>query len=170
MFLENIWSDSNPDLFKESIAGYLAFLELNRERIPNSVYEFANADWHYNTMDHRCPHDAWLESLEIKEISTEGEKRSRSNSIYLILLGAYHNGKLHLSYDGVTNYSFERNTSSDDPFLESIFRNGHGDLLVDEFSMSEENEMIHNLSFSNGVTWKIQFRGFSFEWIPLSEK
>lgn len=167
MYLENIWSDSNPDLFKESIGNYLAYLNSNREVVPDSVFEFANADWHYNVMDHRCPHDAWLESIEIQEASSDDDDKLRRTSIHIALLGAHHNGRLCLSYSGVTNYNLSRDVSSDDPFLKSIFMNGHGDLLVDEFALSDDGAFIHVITFSNGVTWKIHFQDFAFKWTPF---
>lgn len=76
---------------------YKKYLKSLKNKIPNSAYKFATADWHYKTDDARCPHDSWLEQLNFNEVSEQnGKFELKSTEMYLKLLGAYHNGHLEL--------------------------------------------------------------------------
>jgi hypothetical protein len=166
-FLKNYWSNDNLSQMKDSYENYYKYLDSIKNRLSLNVYEFAKADWHYDPMNHKCPHDSWLESLEIKESSVDGNVRVRSNSINVVLLGAYHDGKISIKYNDVVNYSFERNVAAADSNPNGFFKNGHGDWLIDEFSISDDGFIVHYIEFSNGVNWEIHFQDFKFEWIPF---
>src|SRR5438046_10704670 len=45
-----------------SISRYHAKIEA---RLPGGARDLAVADWHYNANDPRCPHDSWLQSIDI---------------------------------------------------------------------------------------------------------
>jgi hypothetical protein len=166
-FLKNSWDDSEHHKIIESYVLYKEFLESIKEKLPYRVYEFATADWHFDPMDPKCPHDSWLVSFEISEDSKQEDLQQRTNRIDLKLLGAYHDGNIYLRYYGVINYKLERNSFSDDPWLHRLYKKGHGDWLIDEFSISDGGLVVHNIEFSNGVDWEIEFADFSFEWIPF---
>jgi hypothetical protein len=36
------------------------------DRLPQGAKALALAEWHYDASDPRCPHDAWIRSLEIR--------------------------------------------------------------------------------------------------------
>jgi hypothetical protein len=55
------WTFEDREKAKASWNKYLEYLKSLKGKIPNSAYEFANAEWHYKTDDARCPHDSWLE-------------------------------------------------------------------------------------------------------------
>jgi hypothetical protein len=53
---------------------YRDYLESARDRFPPSAYALVSSDWYFDFTDHRCPHDAWLETLILSEPST-GDRR-----------------------------------------------------------------------------------------------
>jgi hypothetical protein len=55
--------------------------------------------------DHRCPHDAWLETLDLSELSSGERGRERNLSVSVRLLGAYHHGFIELRYPRVFSYT-----------------------------------------------------------------
>jgi hypothetical protein len=57
----------NPQEIAKAFQVYRDFLLSIPERIPVSAGEFAAAPWHYHHEDHRCPHDSWVESVQIGE-------------------------------------------------------------------------------------------------------
>lgn len=77
------------------------------KRIGPKALEFALAEWHHDTEDHRSPHDAWLESLCIEEVAEPPTSQDRAIRIVLKLLGAYHEGHLRIAYEGITSYSLD---------------------------------------------------------------
>jgi len=50
-----------------AFARYRVHLEANRANFPKNAFELATSSWYYGFDDHRAPHDAWLEKLEIDE-------------------------------------------------------------------------------------------------------
>jgi hypothetical protein len=52
--------------------------------------EFVNANWYSDHMDHRCPHDGWLQALLVEELAEGERKEKRKTAITVKLLGAYH--------------------------------------------------------------------------------
>jgi hypothetical protein len=51
-------------------------------------------------------HDAWLETLTVRETASGERKQNRQLEIQVRLFGPYHDGWIHLNYTGVTQYSF----------------------------------------------------------------
>ncbi|MDP3068960.1 MAG: hypothetical protein Q8N18_01670 [Opitutaceae bacterium] len=125
--------------------------------------DFATAPWYSDPSDHRCPHDAWLEKLEIDEPATGKRNESRSTSITLRLLGAYHDGHIVLRYHGVRRYSLAT----------SHCERGLGDWLEDNFSISTDHLILHLVKWagfrSEGEShWSIEAEDVSYEWVPKS--
>jgi hypothetical protein len=122
--------------------------------------EFVTSEWYPDPSDHRCPHDAWLETMEIRELA-EGERGEiRTTTIAIRLLGAYHDGHIVFRYSGVTRYSL----ASDDS------RRGMGDWLEDRFSISADGNLRHDITWCFGPStksaWFVEAEGVSYEWIP----
>ncbi len=69
--LDTIGMALDPEKANEKFKEYYQYLESVKEKLPHSAYEYAISSWHYNATDLRCPHDAWLESLDMKEISPD---------------------------------------------------------------------------------------------------
>jgi len=66
-----------------------------RDRMPAGAFALATSDWDFNHADHRCPHDAWLESCELSEVP-ERTVDERRIELTVRLFGAYHDGNLTL--------------------------------------------------------------------------
>lgn len=122
--------------------------------------DFALADWYSDPTDHRSPHDAWLESIEIAELAEGERQEKRTTAITLRLLGAYHDGHIVLRYTDVTHYSVSADTRGQ----------GLGDWLEDRFSVTPSGALRHEITWCLGpeakTAWFIEARDVSFEWIP----
>src|SRR3954454_19809677 len=103
-FFKNISNDSEQ-AWAEKFNNYQEYLRANEKSYPKEAFEFANADWHYNNIDPRCPHDSWLESFQIFEEAKVDDVATRQIRIRTVLLGAYHNGQIGIEYEGVRGYS-----------------------------------------------------------------
>lgn len=130
---------------------------LTQRKLP----EFASADWYLDPSDHRCPHDAWLETLEISEPAEGERKEKRQTAITVRLLGAYHDGHIVFRYVGVRKYSVASGSCE----------HGLGDWLRDELSLSSEGLMVHRIVWAGfgpeeESQWSIEADGVSYEWIP----
>ena len=159
--LEALSQNSNPEAVKTAFADYRVYLESVREKLPAFAYEFAAAPWHYDYRDHRCPHDAWVESLLVQEPSSGTRHEIRETEAAIKLLGAYHDGYLELIYPGVRSYSLFGEFSRK-PNI------GHGDWLTDEIRLSDNNFVLHEILFSTGSRWLIESRDIEVRWTPHS--
>ena len=156
--------DDEIKRISEEFETYVNYLESIKDKIPPSVYEFATAEWHFNTRDARCPHDAWLEEIKFGEIE-KGEKfEIRPIEIYIKLLGAYHNGHIEIRYENIHSYSFNSNRG----FRISEYKGEyfHGDWLRDEIRLSENEFVIHEIEWENG-NWQIEAEDIEYKWIPF---
>jgi hypothetical protein len=140
----------------EQYANYLGSVEA---RLPLNARHFATIPWHYDHEDHRCPHDAWLETLNITEASSGERHERRGISIRIRLLGDYHDGHLELKYEEVDIHSVETPAG-----LELPGQSGHGDWLIDEITLGESDSVVHQILFSRGYTWRIQSRDVLAGW------
>lgn len=123
--------------------------------------EFATAAWYSDPSDHRCPHDAWLEALEISEPAEGERKEKRQTAITMRLLGAYHDGHIVFRYRGVKKHSV----------ASASCERGLGDWLRDELSRGPEGLVVHRISWSGFGSgeesqWSIEAESVSYEWIP----
>jgi hypothetical protein len=126
----------------------------NTAQIP----DFAAAEWYRDPKDHRCPHDGWLEALEITEPANGDRNQVRSTAIAVRLLGAYHDGHIIFRYSGVQNYSLVAASSAQ----------GLGDWLDDEILAGDRGLLVHRIRWSGHTEWTIEAREVSYEWILKS--
>ncbi len=148
-----------PEQINKAFSDYRAYLLSVRNSLPSSAYEFASAPWHYDYSDHRCPHDSWVESFLIREPSSGNRHEVREIEIAIRLFGAFHDGRLELSYPSVRSYSTFGVTGK--PKI------GHGDWLVDEVRLSDNNLVLHEILFSSGSRWIIESRDIQFRWVHI---
>jgi hypothetical protein len=135
-----------------------------RKHLPPPVAEYAFADWHYNPSDHRCPHDAWLEYVTIREPASGERSEIRGLEIEMRLLGAYHDGHLDFTYRRVQSYAFDL------PYREGSWeweRLGHGDWMVDEVDLAGHGNVTHEIEWLDGGHWIIQCQSFEVVWRPF---
>ena len=121
---------------------------------------FYKHDWYFDPTDHRCPHDAWLDSICISEVASGARQEVRVTKIIIRLLGAYHDGYISLMYSNVHEYYLDS----------SSLVSGHGDWVSDDIS-SEDSRVYHNIRWSGGIkgpiTWRIVAESVSFAWDPI---
>lgn len=139
---------------------YENFLETIKDDLPKSSRDFFLATWHYDKDDHRCLHDAWLESLVISESPPAQEAERRQIEISIRLLGSYHDGYMTIRYHGVRRYLITTPPKAATPPA----TDGHGDLLADEVSMSEYGFPVHYMEFSRGSLLEIEYQELEWDW------
>lgn len=122
--------------------------------------EFAQAAWYADPTDHRCPHDAWLEAVEISEPAEGERKEKRKTAITVRLLGAYHDGYIILRYAGVSGFAIGSSSAG----------RSLGDWLEDRFSLTSGALLRHEITWCFGPDskslWFIESESVSYEWIP----
>jgi hypothetical protein len=142
---------------------YLEYLEFVRARMPRSAYEFATAPWHYDTADPRSLHDSWVDSLVIQEPAKGNRHEIRSLQIEVRLVGPYHDGNTILTYGNVHAYSLETPFG----FISPPSDVGHGDWVRDEVRLSSRDHVVHEVEFSRGSRWVIEWRAIQWTWVPF---
>jgi len=151
--------ENSIEEFRKNWKAYEDYLESVKERLPQSAYEFATAERHYNFEDHKAPHDGWLEEMVVRELSSGERKQFRSTEIFIRLLAAYHDGYIELTYKNVQSYSFKKQGFS------SL---SHDDWLYDEIRVSENDFVLHEIEWVNS-DWLIECEDIFYEWKPFRE-
>ncbi|MTW11157.1 hypothetical protein GM658_11130 [Pseudoduganella eburnea] len=136
---------------------YFSFLESNRTKFPEGVFEFAYNFCHYDLSDPSSLHDAWLNHLVLRENGTGDRKQFRSLALELEFLGPFHDKLLQFDYSGVTGFSMQSKDGA--PAL----LNGCGDVLMHEVRLSDGGLVEHELQFSSSVVLTITCSTFRFE-------
>lgn len=142
---------------------YQRYLRGVRDRFPAGAYALATSDWYFNSSDHRCPHDAWLEELVVSERGSA--KGARGVDIRIRLRGAYDDGHMELRYRDVVRYRCE--------LWPKDLREGRGqaDWRYDEFRLSDSGLLLHEIEWWSDQptgTWLIEAADVEYTWIPLS--
>jgi hypothetical protein len=145
----------------ESFARYREYLADSRYDFPQSAHALAVSDWYFDFNDHRCPHDAWLEKLELIEPDDNEHGEMRRLAIRIRLLGAFHDGSIELFYPRVFRYSLDGPSCVE----------GHGDWRYDEFRISPSGHLIHEIEWAGKpnekeARWIIEASDVEFTWIP----
>lgn len=121
---------------------------------------FSTEPWYHDPTDHRCPHDAWLDSVELREPAKGARGEQRQTAIVIRLLAAYHDGWITLRYAGVRRYSL----ASDE------CEKGMGDWLRDEFEAGEAGRILHRITWCFGPSrtsqWFVEAEAVTYEWTP----
>lgn len=138
---------------------YRRYLEEVRGRMPPSAHELATSGWYFDFSDHRCPHDAWLQSITISESPVDEEIRERFVSIQVRLLGAYHDGIIEFHYPRVARYQLGSAGAG----------RGHQDWRYNEFRLSDEGHVIHEIEWCGAwetARWVIEAEDVFYRWLP----
>ncbi|WP_395741283.1 hypothetical protein [Prosthecobacter sp.] len=137
---------------------YEEYLKAEGHRMPPGALKLAlSPDW-YDFSVHSCPHDAWLEECRIIESDPAG-KAPRFCRLEVKLLGAYHDGTIRLRYPRLFGYSFQS----------SKCEQGMNDWLYDEFRLSENGRLLHEIEWANGGRWLIEADDIEFEWCSFKK-
>ena len=136
---------------------YKGYIQSKQDNLPKSVYELATSDWYYNFNDHKCPHDAWLESALIYEPSQGERQEIRTTQITVKLLGAYHDGHIEIKYKNVKSAIIKA----------FAVKSGHHDWRYDEFRLSENGLFLHEIEWcalEDTANWIIEAEDMEFFW------
>jgi hypothetical protein len=135
---------------------YLLYLDSIAALLPAAARDFALAPWHYMPSDPRCPHDAWVEAIAIRELSRGERHETRALEIHMRLLGACHDGHIELRYENVHCYSIDA--------AQGLI-GGHGDWLIDEIALTADGAIAHTIEFINGMM-RIECEDIHYAWLP----
>jgi hypothetical protein len=103
-----------------------------------------------------------VEYLTIREDATGERRQLRTVNIDLRLLGAFHDGYIDLHYTNVADYHIAGGGSEGDHG-----HDGHGDWYVDDFHVSSQGKVVHEILFSRGYIWSIECDDVVHEWLPF---
>ena len=152
--------DGSGDACATAFARYSEYLAANRARFPSSAYELATSEWYFDFADQRCPHDAWLEAVEISEPSAGARNADRRTSIRVRLLSAAHDGHFEFYYPLAHSYELALTDGIE----------GHGDWRYDEFRLSEAGHVIHEIEWAGRADrgrWLIEASDVLYSWRPF---
>lgn len=139
---------------------YEVYLASEKYRFPSGAYALATSKWWFDPRDHRSPHDAWLESVELTETRIPGKRPSGGEvTLRARLLGAYHDGYIELRYRQVSAYSMSYDSGG-----------GHRDWRYDEFRVSEAGLLVHEVEWAGATQtghWLIEASDLEYCWVPL---
>ncbi len=155
----------DDDLRRDSarVAAYKGYLQAVAEYLPDETRAFALSDWYYSDF-HRSPHDSWVDSVEIGEDASGERHQNRQLWIRIRLLSGSQAGNIHFHYTGVTSYHLDGEWP--------LNRGGakHGDWLADEITLASGGQLLHEISFSSGIAWRIQSGSIRYEYLPIAGK
>jgi len=152
--------DGRDDDVAGAFKRYRDYLASSRDSFPPSAFALATSDWYFRFSDHRCPHDAWLDSLSLTEAASGARGEVRMASMRVRLLGAYRDGCIELLYPQVFRYRL----SVDDG------KRGHRDWRYDELRLSDDGYVIHEIEWygRNEIgSWVIEASDVEYKWTPL---
>lgn len=99
----DIQQDGDPKRIAARFEAYRTYLKAVSPYLPAETADFVLSNWYYSDWE-KCPHDAWLESLEITELYSGQRKENREIHIRIRLLAASHRGHIHFDYADVSSY------------------------------------------------------------------
>jgi len=151
-------SDGRDEEGNDGFQRYQEHLNGVQDTFPASAYKIATSDWYFNFNDRRCPHDAWLETCNLHELSTGPRSDVRTLSLKVVLLGAFHDRRIELRYPRVFSYSLNI----------SHGERGQRDWRYDELRLSDRGHLIHEIewygSHATG-SWVIEASDLEIEFV-----
>jgi hypothetical protein len=149
----------SPAALSDRFQRYQRYLSSVQSRMPDSVFGFASAQWHYDPADPRCLHDAWVDAVIVRMAPSllratrpAGAPHRRTLEILVRLLGAHHDGSIELLYTGVQPYLLTEGV----------------EWMMDEVRLAETGAVVHDISFGMGRRWRIQCQDIAYTWKPFS--
>jgi hypothetical protein len=162
----DIVSDSNLQRHKARAEAYVAYLKTIAEFLPAATKEFALSDWYYTDPD-RCPHDAWVERVELFENFSGERKEQRNIGIKIRLLAASHAGHILFTYENVFGYDLTFSPSIRQ-WDGKLVLPKHEDWMSDEVSLNSSGHVTHEIHFSSRCIWKIEAECISYAFTPTT--
>lgn len=152
-----------PETVVSAFEKYYEYVAAHAGDFPSGAFALASSDWYFDFNDHRCPHDAWFESLTVSEPSSGDQNDQRRTEITLKLLGAYHDRFITFQYSEVIGYSISAPSSA---------KRGLGDWGYDEFRLHPDGHLIHEIEWAGfpheeESRWLIECSDIHFDWLPV---
>ena len=148
----------DPDLGERvDVAGYRRYLDSVRDALPEEVYRFASDMRHYDQASPQTLHDAWLDSLVVREQASGDRREIRRLAVDIDLLGPFHDRRIRLRYRGVRAYRFDARQPDGTRWTHTA----HGDLLMHEVWLGEDGNVVHELRFERQGTFLVECESFS---------
>lgn len=139
----------------ESFDRYVEYLTENKNRLPQHVFEFAIDVNRHNLNSPHSLHDAWMNSISIKENRNASRPFEPSPTIDIDLLGPHHDRDICLNYTDIESYIFK---GIKNPF--NWADTYHGDVLSHEVRLTESGSISHELLFASESKIQIVCRDF----------
>ncbi len=131
---------------------YWPYLASVREMMPPHIFAFAADPTNHDLTSPNSLHDAWLESWNIIECGHE-KNGTHTVKVEARFLGPRHDRFIHLTYLGVESQEITVPGHGD-----AVSQMAHGDLLVHEIRLITKYLFSHELVFSGGAVFSLQFR------------
>jgi len=138
-------------------SSYEKYILSIRASLPDHIYAFASNPAYFNLESPSSLHDAWLESLVVNEVATGERNEIRQLEVKLILLGPFHDRRIHLHYTGIAQYSFQAPPGYDQQRYQHT---AHGDLFTHEIRLGHGGLILHELLFEREATLLIECKDF----------
>jgi hypothetical protein len=135
---------------------YWQYLESVKDFMPAHLFEFASNPENHDLKSPNSLHDSWLEYWRIAETAKNNSKGERSSQIDACFLGPKHDRYIHFTYKNVEKHAVEYAGE----LTISPRQTPHGDLLVHELAIVREGVFSHELVFSKGAVFMVQFTDF----------
>jgi hypothetical protein len=136
---------------------YQQYLIDHEKAFPPGAYALGTEEWWQLPSDSRSPHDARLEEFSIVE-NGGADRNERSTAIRMTLMGSV---TIKLYYPRVFKFDLQTATCLQ----------GLGDWLYDEFTVSNDGHMIHEIEWAGfgkgeGSRWIVEASDIEVQWIP----
>ncbi|MBW8865091.1 MAG: hypothetical protein JF609_09270 [Verrucomicrobia bacterium] len=132
------------DAALQACRDYDTHLKSIATRLPEPTKAFAMAPWYGDPTHHDCPHDSWLMSLSVD--ADAAASKDHGLNLTVRLLGAFHDRILTFRYFNVAECSFE---------IKRHGKHNLGDWLKDEFDITDQGCISHEILWQFGKPWKI---------------
>jgi hypothetical protein len=124
---------------------YAVYLESIRDALPPGAQEFAEAAWHYDFFDERCPHDMSLLDLVLTGPPLpEASPGGPPPALTIRLLGSRRSGTLRLVYPQLRRFRL-------DPDSDESGQTRLGEVVADEVRLSDGGSVIHEIAFADAT-------------------
>lgn len=134
---------------------YARYLESVKHLMPTHLLAFATNPENFDSSSPNSLHDSRLEEWSIAEVAQANERGKRLIEITARFLGPQHDRHIFLTYRNVGRYAMR----SPEEF-EMPPHIAHGDLLIHELTVVRDGLFEHELRFSRGTVFSVQFTDF----------
>jgi hypothetical protein len=136
---------------------YWKYLESARTQMPQHIFGFASNTENHDLTSPNSLHDSWLESWNVREPADTATRKHRSIQIDARFLGSRWDRYIDLTYRNVGRHEI----LSPEGFAQlPSHKTGHGDLLIHEMRIVRDGLFAHELVFSRGSTFLVEFSDF----------